>query len=394
MAGRPAHPTEERVPEGVNNRMSLSLKGISKSVGGEVMIHPTELELAAGSFNVVLGRTGAGKTTLLRLMAGLDRPTGGRLMMDGQDLTRRSVRRRSVAMVYQEFINYPNLTVFDNVASPLKVAGLTGPEIDTRVRAVAELLHLGDCLHRLPSELSGGQQQRTALARALVKNADLVLLDEPLVNLDYKLREELRLELREIFDTRDAIIVYATADPLEALSLGTNTVVLDKGRVVQQGAASEVYHHPNSVTSAQIFSDPPMNVVPGALENGQIRLGEGDPISLPEHFRTMADGPCLFGVRPNHVLTRRRSPVDIRIRARVELTEISGSETSIHLDDNGVSWISRQHGIHSLDAGETIHVYIEAHRVYAFDPGGGLIAAPEGPSHSRSHRGAYRPHQA
>jgi glycerol transport system ATP-binding protein len=334
--------------------MSLSLEAISKSVSGEIMIHPTDLELAAGSFNVVLGRTGAGKSTLLRLMAGLDRPTGGRVMMDGQDLTRRSVRRRSVAMVYQEFINYPNLTVFENVASPLRVAGIAGHQIDTRVRAVAELLRLGSCLHRLPSELSGGQQQRTALARALVKNADLVLLDEPLVNLDYKLREELRNELRGIFDTRDAIIVYATADSLEALSLGGNTVVLDRGRVVQQGEASEVYHHPDSVTSAQIFSDPPMNVVPGALEDGQIRLGEGGPTSMPEHFRTMADGPCLFGVRPDHVLTRRRSPVDIRIRARVELTEISGSETSIHLDHNGVSWIARQQGIHPLDAGDRL----------------------------------------
>jgi len=189
--------------------MPLILENISKVVKSETHIQPLNLELAPGSFNTLLGRTGSGKTTLLRLMAGLDRPSGGRISMHGRDVTGLSVRRRNVAMVYQQFVNYPNFTVFRNLASPLKVAGVDRAEIDRRVREVAETMHLEDCLDRLPAELSGGQQQRTALARALVKDADLLLLDEPLVNLDYKLREELRFELRNIFDNPEAIIVYA-----------------------------------------------------------------------------------------------------------------------------------------------------------------------------------------
>jgi glycerol transport system ATP-binding protein len=297
-------------------------------------------------------------------------------------------------MVYQEFVNYPNLTVFDNVASPLRAAGESRSEIDRRVRETSHLLHLDDCLDRMPSELSGGQQQRTALARALVKDADLVLLDEPLANLDFKLREELRLELRGIFAGRKAIIVFTTADPLDALALAGNTLIIDQGRIIQQGQAAAVYHGPNSVRSAQILSDPPINVVKGRLDNSSIRLGGGDPVAVPWHLRTLVDGDYLFGVRPHHLLTRRRSPMDIQIQAGIELSEINGSETSLHLDQNGVPWVSRLHGVHPLDAGESIQIYIEPHRIFAFDPGGALVAAPDHPSSGRTDRGAYRTNRA
>ena len=364
--------------------MPLVFDNVSKIVNGELHIHPTDLGLAPGSFNTLLGRTGAGKTTLLRLMAGLDRPSGGRISMHGRDVTQLSVRRRNVAMVYQQFVNYPDFTVFDNVASPLKVAGVDRKEINRRVREVAEMMHLGDCLHRLPAELSGGQQQRTALARALVKEADLLLLDEPLVNLDFKLREELRLELRNLLTRRDAIVVYATAEPQEALALGGNTLVVDEGRVLQEGRAAAVYHHPVSVRTAQLLSDPPMNVVTGRLEDAALHLGEDDPVAKPEHLRALPNGPYLFGVRPNHVLTRRRAASDIEIHTRVELAEISGSETSIHFEHSGFSWVSRQDGVHPFGVDEPIHVYIEPHHIFAFDSGGSLMAAPEHPSAGRS----------
>ena len=173
-----------------------------------------------GTTHVVLGRTLSGKTSLLRLMAGLDRPTSGRILMDGKEVTDLFVRKRSVAMVYQQFVNYPSLTVYKNIASPLKMSGLSKSEIDRKVRKTAAMLHIEDLLDRLPAELSGGQQQRTAIARSLVKDAELLLLDEPLVNLDYKLREELRIELQEIFKQRQAIVVYTTTEPAEALMLG------------------------------------------------------------------------------------------------------------------------------------------------------------------------------
>ncbi len=206
--------------------MALELRGVSRSVGGRVHIHPTDLTFARGTLNVLLGPTLAGKTTLMRLMAGLDRPSAGTVHWDGRDVTGVRVQDRQVAMVYQQFINYPGLSVYDNIASPLVVAGKPRAEVDRAVRATAEMLKLTPYLARRPLELSGGQQQRCALARALVKGAGLVLLDEPLANLDYKLREELRAEIPRIFEASGAIFVYATTEPEEALLLGGNTACL------------------------------------------------------------------------------------------------------------------------------------------------------------------------
>ncbi len=200
--------------------MGISLHNIDKIVGREIHLKDVSLAFESGSRNVLLGRTLAGKTSLMRIMAGIDRPTRGKVLIDDRDVTGVSVRKRSVAMVYQQFINYPSLTVYKNIASPLKVSGVPKAEIDRRVRETAEMLHLEDLLDRLPAELSGGPQQRIALARALVTEAQLLLLDEPLVNLDYKLREELRIELQEIFKQREAIVVYSTTEPTEALMLG------------------------------------------------------------------------------------------------------------------------------------------------------------------------------
>ena len=175
--------------------MAIELRNITFRVGSESHIYETTLTLEPGGFNILLGTTLSGKTTLMRLMAGLEKPTAGKVLANGRDVTGLPVQKRSVAMVYQTFINYPSFTVYENIASPLKVAGLNKKEIDEKVHRFADLLKLTPMLNRLPKELSGGQQQRTALARALVKGADLVLLDEPLANLDYKLREELRDEL-------------------------------------------------------------------------------------------------------------------------------------------------------------------------------------------------------
>ncbi|MEO9628983.1 MAG: ABC transporter ATP-binding protein, partial [Sulfitobacter sp.] len=213
--------------------MSLILKNVSKTVGGQTHIHPTDLTLEKGTMNVLLGPTSAGKTSLMRLMAGLDVPNTGQVIWNGEDVTGMRVQDRKVAMVYQQFINYPSMTVYDNIASPMKLVGKSKDEIDRAVRETAELMQLTPMLDRKPLELSGGQQQRCALARALVKNAGLVLLDEPLANLDYKLREELRAEIPRIFERAGSIFVYATTEPEEALLLGGNTATLWEGRVTQ-----------------------------------------------------------------------------------------------------------------------------------------------------------------
>ena len=219
--------------------MALELRSVTRVVGGATHIHETDLALAPGTMNVLLGPTLAGKTTLMRLMAGLDRPTTGRILWDGEDVTGMRVQDRAVAMVYQQFINYPSMTVRDNIASPLRLLSADRAEIDRRVGEVAALMKLDGMLDRRPLELSGGQQQRCALARALVKDARLVLLDEPLANLDYKLREELRAEIPRIFAASGAIFVYATTEPEEALLLAARELqgpAVEEGRQVHQGA--------------------------------------------------------------------------------------------------------------------------------------------------------------
>jgi len=334
------------------------------------------LELPPGSLNVLLGPTLAGKTSLMRIMAGLDRPSQGRLLLDGRDVAGLSVRKRSVAMVYQQFINYPSFTVYENIASPLRRAGMRGAELDQKVRAAADALRISNLLPRLPDELSGGQQQRTALARALVKEADLLLLDEPLVNLDYKLREELRAELQEIFRKGRSIVVYATTEPLEALMLGGTTAVLDKGRVLQSGSTIAVYHRPASERVGQVFSDPPMNMIEGEVVEREARLGETIQVPLRGHLGRLAAGRYRFGVRANHLFVARGNPDQLEISAKVELAEISGSETFIHAAHSGTSWVVQEEGVHSFSLGEQIRVFLDPRHCFAFDGAGALIAAP------------------
>jgi len=356
--------------------MTLVLDTVSKMVGRETHIDRISLNLDPGAPVVLLGRTLAGKTTLIRLMAGLDRPTKGRVKVDGRDVTGVSVRNRNVAMVYQQFINYPSFTVFDNIASPLRRASLAKGEIDRKVREAAAILRIEELLDRLPNELSGGQQQRTALARALVKDADLLLLDEPLMNLDYKLREELRGELQAIFGGRKSIVVYATTEPLEALLIGGTTVVMDEGKALQVGPTLEVYHRPASVRVGEVFSDPPMNLVEGRVEDGHLRL-DGD-IIVPRvgHLADLATGSYRFGIRANHLFVVREMPDLVFFDATVELAEISGSETFIHAARGGFSWVVQEEGVHSFSLGQTVRVFLNPSDIFVFDEAGRLAAAP------------------
>jgi glycerol transport system ATP-binding protein len=357
--------------------MGLSLQQVDKSVAGEVHLQGIDLNLTSGSRNVVLGRTLAGKTSLLRIMAGLDRPTRGRILVDDRDVTGVTVRKRSVAMVYQQFINYPSLTVFDNIASPLKLAGLSKSDIDRRVRETAAILHIDNLLDRLPAELSGGQQQRTAIARALVKESQLLLLDEPLVNLDYKLREELRVELQQIFERRLAVVVYTTTEPAEALMLGGNVVVMDEGRVLQAGPTPDVYRHPATMRVAEIFSDPPINFIQGRVQDRQAQLGEAIRLPLDGHLAHLPSGAFVFGVRCNHLRLRSTPPDDIAVRVRVELCEINGSETFIHVNYEDTRLVVQDTGVHQFRIGQELAVYVHPCHFFVYEPEGRLVAAPD-----------------
>jgi glycerol transport system ATP-binding protein len=377
--------------------MALSLENVAKTVAGEPHLTGINLTLEPGTINVLLGHTGAGKTSLLRILAGLDRPTQGIVRQGGTDITRRSARDRSVALVYQQFINYPSLTVRENIASPLRLR--RAPDTHARVRELARLLRIEDLLDRLPGALSGGQQQRVAIARALAKGAELVLLDEPLVNLDYKLREDLRDELRALFGAtrpgvRPATVVYATTDPAEALALGGTTIVVHQGRVLQHAPALDVYHRPATVAVARVFSDPPMNLIDGEVRDGVIELaGEVRiPIASPgggagggavgAHLAGLADGPYCFGIRASDCHLRAAAGA-VAVPARVELSEISGSETFVYLRGvrHPAQLIVQRDGVfhHQLD--DELTCYLDPDRLLAFrgagaGPGDGDAAQP------------------
>ena len=352
--------------------MTLELKGVSKRVGGEIHIYETSLALAESGFNILLGSTLAGKTSLMQLMAGLERPASGEIWFDGKNVTGVSVQQRNVSMVHQQFINYPNLSVFENIASPLRVARLPSQEITRRVESVAELLRLSPMLKRKPAELSGGQQQRTALARALVKDSDLVLLDEPLANLDFKLREELRDELPRLFADRGCTVVYATTEPAEALLLGGHTATLYEGRVTQFGETSRIYRAPKDLVSARVFSDPPINTA--AVERQGDTIVLNDQVRWPANGLAMPDGPYTVGIRPHHLTPRAAGANAVQVSGQVQVTELSGSESIIHFDLEGLSWVSQSHGIHPHEVGEVASFFIDIERCLYFGPDEALVA--------------------
>ncbi|OPF65153.1 MULTISPECIES: ABC transporter ATP-binding protein [Hydrogenophaga] len=354
--------------------MQLSLEQVGKTVGPSVHLHPMSLNPAPDAVTVLLGATQAGKTSLMRLMAGLDVPTSGRVLVDGRDVTGTPVRERNVAMVYQQFINYPSMTVFDNIASPLKLGGRPRAEIERRVRELAARLHIEVFLERLPAELSGGQQQRVALARALAKNAPLMLLDEPLVNLDYKLREELREELTQLFAAGDSTVVYATTEPGEALLLGGYTAVLDQGELLQYGPTAEVFHRPKSLRVARAFSDPPMNLLAADVAEGGAQL-QGGPliaVSLPRE----ATRSLTLGIRASAVRVAPR-PGDVALAGQVELAEISGSDTFVHVHTAVGEIVAQLTGVHDFALGSAITLHVNPAQVYAFDQSGDLLVAPQ-----------------
>ncbi len=356
--------------------MSLALDGVTKVVGAETHISGVSMILEKGTINILLGGTLSGKTSLMRLMAGLDHPSSGRILVDGRDVTGTRVRDRKVAMVYQQFINYPTLSVYENIASPLRVARLPRAEIERRVRNAARLLRLETMLDRLPLQLSGGQQQRTAIARALVKGADLVLMDEPLANLDYKLREELREELPRIFGASGAVFVYATTDPTEALLLGGNTATLFEGAMTQFGSTAAVYRRPNDIVTARVFSDPPLNTVAATKSGPVITLATGGAVPATAAFLDLPDGAYTIGFRAHQATLGGAAGDAITLPGVVSVSEISGSESYIHVNVAGTPLVALADGVRKFDPGTEIALQLDLRRLFVFDTAGRLVSAP------------------
>jgi glycerol transport system ATP-binding protein len=353
--------------------MSLELENISMNVDGQVHIHNTNLKLEKGTMNVLLGRTLSGKTTLMRIMAGLDIPTTGKILWEGKDVTGMRVQDRKIAMVYQQFINYPSMSVYDNIAAPLRIMKKSENEIKEAVEKTASLMRLSNMLGRKPSELSGGQQQRCALARSLVKGSGLVLLDEPLANLDYKLREELREEIPKMFEESGAVFVYATTEPEEALLLGGNVTTLWEGKVTQFGETADVYHNPNTATTAKVFSNPSMNFLKIKKEGDFIFYGHGEKALATNSLEDLNDGEYLSGFRPNHLELKKQNNNSIKFSAHLDVTEITGSETFLHMHHDDDNWIGLVHGVHNLEYNTKLSVYLDTRHIFVFARDGELV---------------------
>ncbi len=353
--------------------MSYVIEDLNVSEGGTPFLCDMNLELPTAGVVTVIGRTLAGKTTLLKVLAGLQEVDSGRLMHEGRDLLKIPAWKRRVGMVYQQFVNYPHLNVRENIAFPLRRARLKKQEIAEKLDYVSALLGLQDYMERRPDELSGGQQQRVALARSLVKNSDLLLLDEPLVNLDYKLREQLREEFRRLFiSSTDRLVIYATTEPQEAMILQGHVVVLHEGRVVQTGPCADVYHYPANTVSAQIFNDPPMNLFEGELSGGSIRVGRSLTLEVPGHLADLEPGRYVFGIRAMDLRQGEK-----QASASLTLAEVNGSTTVLHLDMAGIALVLEMQGVHHFDDAAEVGFAMDTGRLYAFDASDGrLLVAP------------------
>jgi len=343
--------------------LGIRVEQISKRYDGRPAVEDVSLEIGDGQFAVLLGATGAG----------IDRPDTGRVFYDGEDVTNRPVRKRPVAMVYQQFVNYPSLTVYENIASPLRVMKPrpSRQALDRTVRETADLLGLAGVLEHRPEEVSGGQQQRTAIARALAKNAKYIFLDEPLGNLDYKLREELRGELKRIFRERGGAVVYATPEPVDALSIGTHAGFLHHGRLLQFGPARDVYENPATAEVGGYFSYPAMNLLPATVErdNGTAYLRVSEKLAVPTD--PLADrrqhGGALVGIRAHGVHLEDVNSHRIPVPATVELSEVVGSDTELHLNHEGLRLVALLQQFRGHEIGAAVTAYVDAAGWYVFD---------------------------
>jgi sn-glycerol 3-phosphate transport system ATP-binding protein len=308
---------------------SLDIKGVQKSFGATRVLHGIDLAIADGEMVVIVGASGCGKSTLLRIVAGLETPTSGQVMIDGLDVTPLEPADRDIAMVFQTYALYPHMSVFDNMAYGLKIRGLPKAEIRQRVQEAADLLSIGQLLERKPRQLSGGQRQRVAMGRAIVRHPKLFLFDEPLSNLDAKLRVQMRAEIRRLQKRLAVTSLFVTHDQVEAMTLGDRLVVMHEGRAAQVGTPMEVWSKPADTYVASFIGSPAMNFLPATLVDGgaAARLSGGTVWRFADGGRPGGEGrPVTIGIRPEHLLQVGADGLVLT----VELAEPLGSETVLH----------------------------------------------------------------
>jgi glycerol transport system ATP-binding protein len=354
----------------------LEAKNLSVAVAGEVFLDDVSFTAEQGRIYVLMGRTGAGKTSLMRAVGGLLPLDQGNLLFRGQDITHQPVWKRDAAMVYQQFINYPNKSVRQNVEFPLKKAGIAGADLNERVDTYLAKVGLTDFAERRPSQLSGGQQQRVALARSLARHSRILMLDEPLMNLDFKLREQLREEFLDLFSgENESVTLYATTEITEAMMLGYELIVMHEGRVLQVGRPADVFEQPKNTLVAQIVNDPPMSVLGGRIEGESVILGSGHTVDVPAHLGGLGAGSYQFGIRANDIVPSDSGGGAVET-CTISFVELSGSETVLYVSSESGDLVVQIEGIHDFAAGEQLTVHIRPERLFAFDTDGQLVAAP------------------
>jgi sn-glycerol 3-phosphate transport system ATP-binding protein len=345
----------------------ISVRGVKKTYGKVPVIHGLDLDIANGEFVVILGPSGCGKSTLLRMIAGLEEINDGEIRIAGERVNEREPRERGCAMVFQNYALYPHMTVAENIGYSLRVAGASKADRTSRVAEVAQTVGLSDFLERKPGQLSGGQRQRVAMARAMIRQPKVFLFDEPLSNLDAKLRVQMRIEIRRLHRRLRATSVFVTHDQIEAMTLADRLVVMNGGNIEQVGTPTDVYNRPRSHFVAGFIGAPSMNFLAGTIrEDGAVQLDGGQVLRPSSTTRLGSAKSVSVGIRPEHVVVMPTAGPGTLVMP-VEFVEELGVGRMAHGVVEGVDFVM-QLPLHSrVQPGDTLHVFVPAEALHAFD---------------------------
>jgi multiple sugar transport system ATP-binding protein len=335
------------------------LKNLTKYYGENIGCKDINLHIEDGSFVVLLGPSGCGKTTILRLIAGLEKPTSGKIYIGSRDVTELSPKDRDIAMVFQQYSLYPHMNVYENIAFPLRIRRMNKNEIDKLVRETAQLLGIEEKLFKKPRELSGGERQRVAMGRAIVRKPKVFLFDEPLSNLDAKFRVQMRTELARIHKQLKITSIYVTHDQVEAMTLGEKIGVINKGELLVFGDPLEIYKKPNNVFVAGFVGSPPMNFIKGRIENGKFKNND---LSF-DIKKDMEEREVIIGIRPEHIEITDKKGLD----GVIESVENIGSETIIYFMIGETRLILKTLISKHFDIGERIKITFDRENLHFFD---------------------------
>jgi multiple sugar transport system ATP-binding protein len=342
---------------------SVSISNVRKAFGTTEILHGVSVDIEDGEFVILVGPSGCGKSTLLRMIAGLENVTSGDIAIGGRVVNDVPPKARDIAMVFQNYALYPHMTVRDNMAFSLVMAKAPKAVLEQRVARAAEILGLGQLLQRYPRQLSGGQRQRVAMGRAIVRDPQVFLFDEPLSNLDAKLRVQMRAEIKELHQRLGTTIVYVTHDQIEAMTMADRIVVMNGGNVEQVGAPLDLYDRPANVFVAGFIGSPAMNFLRGRIESGRFCAGKDISLNLPQSATASEGQPALYGIRPEHMVLSGSDGIP----AIVHVVEPTGSETQVvaQLGDASILCAFRERV--SAKPGETIWIAPEPGLAHLFD---------------------------